>query len=177
MVYTLEQVKQLVTDTAIKADWINFAFERRKYAVAVSFGTQLLEGINIIASQTFATTNSVTQFVLQVACTNSRFCINAISVIFTNQEATAIVASFTITTNIVISKDVVSAVVAFAIFKESTNGQTISVSFTNTNDATPTIYVNMATGFVFAMVAVNSCENFRIFFIFCPLLLLYYNIC
>lgn len=35
MVYTLEQVKQRVTDAAIKAEWINFAFQRRKYAVAV----------------------------------------------------------------------------------------------------------------------------------------------
>lgn len=61
MVYTLEQVKQLVTDTAIKADWINFAFKRRKYAVTVSFGTQLLEGINIIGSNYFYITFSCEQ--------------------------------------------------------------------------------------------------------------------
>lgn len=61
MVYTLEQVKQLVTDTAIKANWINFAFERRKYAVTVSFGTQLLEGINFIGSNYFYITFSCEQ--------------------------------------------------------------------------------------------------------------------
>lgn len=53
MKYTLEQVKQLVTDTAIKANWLNFAFERRNYAIAVSFGAQLLEEIEFIGSNYF----------------------------------------------------------------------------------------------------------------------------
>lgn len=58
MKYTLEQVKQLVTDTAIKANWLNFAFERRKYAVAVSFGASLLESIEFIGSNYFYITFS-----------------------------------------------------------------------------------------------------------------------
>lgn len=46
MQYTLDQVKQIVTDTAIKAEWVNFAFARRKYAIEVTFGKTLIEGID-----------------------------------------------------------------------------------------------------------------------------------
>lgn len=58
MAYTLEQVKQLVTDTAIKANWLNFAFSRCIYEIEVSFGTQLIEGIEFIGSNYFYITFS-----------------------------------------------------------------------------------------------------------------------
>ena len=58
MVYTLEQVKQLVTDTAIKANWINFAFSRSICEIKVSFGTQYIKGIELIGSNYFYITFS-----------------------------------------------------------------------------------------------------------------------
>ena len=44
----------------------------------------IVEGINILASQTIATMNSIAQFVLQVTCTQGSFGVNTISVVFTN---------------------------------------------------------------------------------------------
>lgn len=61
MEYTLEQVKQLVTDTAIKANWMNFAFSRRLHEIEVSFGTQLIEGIQLIGADYFYITFSCEQ--------------------------------------------------------------------------------------------------------------------
>lgn len=61
MEYTLEQVKQLVTDTAIKANWMNFAFSRRLHEIEVSFGTQLIEGIQLIDNDYFYITFSCEQ--------------------------------------------------------------------------------------------------------------------
>jgi hypothetical protein len=44
MAYTLEQVKEILTDAAIRADWKNISFRRSKFEIEVIFGSCLMDG-------------------------------------------------------------------------------------------------------------------------------------
>lgn len=46
MAYTLEQVKEILTDAAIRANWNNFLFRRARYEVEVIFGNCFIENGN-----------------------------------------------------------------------------------------------------------------------------------
>lgn len=44
MAYTLEQVKEILTDAAIRADWKNISFHRSKLEIEIIFGNCLMDG-------------------------------------------------------------------------------------------------------------------------------------
>ena len=43
MAYTLEQVKEILTDAAIRADWKNISFRRAKFETEITFGNCFME--------------------------------------------------------------------------------------------------------------------------------------
>ena len=43
MAYTLEQVKEILTDAAIRADWKNILFSRSTFEIGITFGSCFME--------------------------------------------------------------------------------------------------------------------------------------
>ena len=127
----------------------------------------VISGFAFITVFILAVTQSIGHFTFQHTCTQAAFRINAVAVFITCSNTAAVINKASVTTEKLIVKIVISAVVAAAVFVEHTPAKVTAVVFVfcaNANNGAPAVNFNIAVYIIFAAVAMYGGKGFNAVF-------------